>query len=296
MTGSPEHILTILAVQGLESAATFYDAAFGWPRRVDVPVYIEYGLPDGRGLGIYKREAFAFNTAALPAQVPAGAIVGTELYFRTADLDAAIARMEAAGGRLLSARAPRGWGDEAAYYADPDGNVIVLARPLERPPLRVQPIDLADREWIAAETQRLFGGAVVISRGVAHEPAALPGFVAFSGEDRTGLATYRLAGDEAELVTIDALAPRAGVGTALLAAVEGAAAEAGCRRIWLVTTNDNLEAIRFYQRRGYAFEAIHPGALAASRRLKPAIPEIGAFGIPMRDELILSKTLVRHSD
>lgn len=111
----------------LARAATFYDAAFGWPRRIDVPVLVEYALPDGRGLGVYQREGFAKNTGEPAAAPPRDGTTATELYLRCDDLDAAIARVEAAGARLLSARAPRDWGDEAAYYADPDGNVLALA-------------------------------------------------------------------------------------------------------------------------------------------------------------------------
>jgi len=123
----PRHELTILAVADLARAAAFYERAFGWPARVRVPVYVEYELPDRRGLGLYRREAFARNTNAMPAAPPAGTITGTELYFRCDDLAAATERIEAAGARLLSPAAPREWGDLAAYYADPDGNVLVLA-------------------------------------------------------------------------------------------------------------------------------------------------------------------------
>jgi Acetyltransferase (GNAT) family len=67
--------------------------------------------------------------------------------------------------------------------------------------------------------------------------------------------------------------------------------EAGCRRVWLITTNDNLRALRFYQRRGFRLVAVHPDALARSRELKPSIPEIGLDGIPLRDELELELLL-----
>lgn len=126
----PRHVLTILAVTDLSRAATFYREAFGWPVRVDVPVYVELALPDGRGLGVYQREAFARNTEQLPAATPPGAITATELYLHCDDLDDAIALLQRAGARELSARAPRPWGDEAAYFTDPDGNVLVVARPL----------------------------------------------------------------------------------------------------------------------------------------------------------------------
>jgi GNAT superfamily N-acetyltransferase len=291
MVPAPDHILTILAVRSLEDAARFYDAAFGWPRRVDVEVYIEYELPDGRGLGIMRREAFAANSGRAPVSVAAEDVLGNELYFHTADLEAASARISGAGATALSPRKPRGWGDEAAYFADPDGNVVVVAGPLERPGIEIRSIDQSDRDWIRRETERLFGGSAVISRGVAHEPAALPGFVAWLGGDRAGVATYRLDAGEAELVTIDALERRLGVGTALLEAVEQACREAGIGRLWLITTNDNLDAVRFYQRRGYRLAGIHREALAESRKLKPSIPLVGNFGIPIRDELLLAKNL-----
>ena len=126
----PSHILTILAVGDREVSLAFYRDAFGWPLRAEVPVYAEFELPDGRGLGVYQREGFGKNTNQAPEVVPEGGISGTEIYLRCDDLPAAIERIRAAGGRELSPLAPRDWGDEAAYFADPDGNVLVLARPL----------------------------------------------------------------------------------------------------------------------------------------------------------------------
>ncbi len=124
-----KHILTILAVEDVAASAAFYDRAFGWDRSVDVPVYIEYTLPDGSCVGLYERAAFAKNTGIRPSGVPAGATTCTELYFRCDDLEAAIESLKTAGARVLSPLAPRDWGDTAAYFADPAGNVLVLARP-----------------------------------------------------------------------------------------------------------------------------------------------------------------------
>jgi uncharacterized glyoxalase superfamily protein PhnB len=87
-------------------------------------------MPGDQRLGLYERTAFGRNTGQAPGTTPDGALTGTELYFYPDDLRAAIARLEAAGARELSALAKRDWGDEAAYFADPDGNVLVVARPL----------------------------------------------------------------------------------------------------------------------------------------------------------------------
>ncbi len=102
-----------------------------------------------------------------------------------------------------------------------------------------------------------------------------------------GLITYRFHEDQCEVISLNSLKESIGIGTALLDAVKDSVAKAGCKRHWLITTNDNLAAIRFYQRRGWELVAVHRGAIAESRRLKPIIPEIGIDSIPIRDEIEL---------
>ena len=103
---------------------------------------------------------------------------------------------------------------------------------------------------------------------------------------------YRRENGECELAFIGSLERHRGTGTALLNALRGEVAD--CARIWLVTTNDNLEALRFYQRRGFVLSGLRLGAVDDSRRrLKPQISAIGSFGIPLRDELELELRLRR---
>jgi GNAT superfamily N-acetyltransferase len=105
------------------------------------------------------------------------------------------------------------------------------------------------------------------------------------GDEIVGLATFRLEGDECELVSLDALAQWRGIGSALLAAVAEEATARGSRRLWLITTNDNIDAIRFYLRRGLRLVAVHLAAIDEARKLKPSIPLVGENGIPIHDEL-----------
>jgi len=129
MIGGARLGLVILAVADLPRARTFYRSAFGWPADVDDPVYLEFRLPEGMRLGLYARDAFATNIGEGPSATPVGAVGGTELYLFPDDLEATLDRLVAAGARPLSPLAPRAWGDEVAYLADPDGTVIALARP-----------------------------------------------------------------------------------------------------------------------------------------------------------------------
>lgn len=100
-----------------------------------------------------------------------------------------------------------------------------------------------------------------------------------------GVLTYIPDGDECEILTLHAASRWTGAGTALIEAVESKA-----KRLWVLTTNDNVDALRFYQRRGFRLKELHPGAVDDSRRrLKPEIPETGEYGIPLRDEIVLEK-------
>jgi GNAT superfamily N-acetyltransferase len=125
-----------------------------------------------------------------------------------------------------------------------------------------------------------WGSTTVVSRGHAYDATRYSALLATRGGDIVGLATFRVAGDECQLLTLDALDKWQGIGSALLASVGEVAAERGCSRLWLITTNDNLDAIRFYQRRGMSLVRVHPGAVADARRIKPTIPHIGEYGIP----------------
>ena len=82
-----------------------------------------------------------------------------------------------------------------------------------------------------------------------------------------------------------------GIGTNLLNEVEKAAMINNCKKIRLITTNDNLRALQFYQKRGYCLTKLYPNAMEEVRKVKPNVPEIGDNDIPLRDEIELEKQL-----
>ena len=92
-----------------------------------------------------------------------------------------------------------------------------------------------------------------------------------------------------EIVTLNAIDRRAGIGTMLIEAAVGKARRFGCREIRLTTTNDNIDALRFYQRRGFRMAELRPGAVDQSRQEKPQIPRVGDYGIPLHDEIDLTR-------
>jgi GNAT superfamily N-acetyltransferase len=158
--------------------------------------------------------------------------------------------------------------------------------------IRVRPRVAADEPAVAPFLERWWS-SVVARRGELLRPLDHTALVAEDESGRLlGVMTYVVRGDECEVLTLHADERGRGVGSALIEEVRRIAVEAGCRRLWLITTNDNVDALRFYQRRGFRLAALHAGAVDESRaRLKPSIPEVGEYGIPLRDELELELSL-----
>jgi ribosomal protein S18 acetylase RimI-like enzyme len=187
--------------------------------------------------------------------------------------------------------------------------------------LNICPLSSADRDWVACHIIEHWGAEIVVAHDTIYHVAELPGFVAEMDGEVVGLVTFHNAGDAiagdaiagdaiagdaiagdtiagdtiaddaCEIVTLNSLRPGQGIGTALIEAVKAAASAAGCLRLWLITTNDNLHALGFYQKRGFRLVAVYPGAVDAARRLKPEIPLVGNGGIPIRDEIELEIVL-----
>ncbi len=148
-----------------------------------------------------------------------------------------------------------------------------------------------DSLWLRDLWVNEWGGDAMISKGRSYTLEDLDVLIAWVDGIRVGAATYHRTMDECELMSINAMVENAGVGSALISAVEETAKTAGVRRIWLITSNDNLDALRFYQRRGYRIVAVYPNAVDEARKLKSTIPEMGYYDIPIHDELELEKLL-----
>ena len=113
-----------------------------------------------------------------------------------------------------------------------------------------------------------------------------------AGGQLAGMLTYVPGQDwrQCEILTLHAGEQWHGAGTALIEAAGQLAGRQGCARLWVITTNDNVDALRFYQRRGFCLVGVRSGAVDRSRAsLKPEIPAIGAYGIPLRDEIELER-------
>ena len=159
------------------------------------------------------------------------------------------------------------------------------------PKVKTEAITPADRAAVDALTRAFWGETRILTVAGAIETQGMPGAVARLDGAFAGAVTWRREGDALQIVTIATTDPGRGVGRALLAAAEAAARAEGASRVVVSTVNSNLAALGFYQRNGYALTALHAGAIAALRRLKPSIPEVDGNGIPIRDQIDLEKRL-----
>ncbi len=153
---------------------------------------------------------------------------------------------------------------------------------------RLSPADLPRLRQFWVEH---WGADFMVAHGEIYHPEQLNGFVVEEDDEWIGLITFIIANRECEITSLDSLREGQGIGTELMGMVVNEAQQQNCKRVFLITTNDNLNALGFYQRRGFELVKIDRGAVNESRKLKPGIPLIGSHNIPLRDELELEMSL-----
>lgn len=151
--------------------------------------------------------------------------------------------------------------------------------------IAVREIEKSDRDWVRSFLREHFGSTRVVSRNILHQADQLPGFIGLYRGEPHALLTYCVMTDALEVVTLHAAIGERGLGSRLLAAARARARDLHCRRLWLITTNDNEPAIAFYTNLGMHLAAVHRGAIAESRKLKPEISRVGVGGRPIEDEI-----------
>ncbi|MBA3364297.1 MAG: VOC family protein [Actinobacteria bacterium] len=162
----------VFSVSDLTRAVRFYERAFGWPRNesIEYANYVEFLPPDGGAVGLYDREGFAETVGAYPVEVPEGHVTPTYLYVRVEDVAATTGRIQDAGGRPLSPLSPRLWGEKAAWFADPDENVVAVAQATS-----VEPSELGSAALYRSDRRRTVaplrvGGRVFAARRSGWRP------------------------------------------------------------------------------------------------------------------------------
>jgi N-acetylglutamate synthase-like GNAT family acetyltransferase len=142
-----------------------------------------------------------------------------------------------------------------------------------------------DKEWVTNFIRYHWGSESVVVHKTIYYPAKLKGFIVEAKREKIGLVTFKILNSNCEIVTLNSTRENEGIATRLVNKVIAEAKKAKCKKVWLITTNDNIKAIYFYQKLGFQLVKVYPDAVAESRKLKSDIPRKGENGIPIRDEL-----------
>lgn len=148
-----------------------------------------------------------------------------------------------------------------------------------------------DAEFVANLMEKHWGGEPLVIRAKNYYPSKLDGMIASNSEEVIGFLFYEIQGTTLEIIVFEVFDKFQGIGTQLLERLKLIAKEKGCNRIYLMTNNDNLDALRFYQRRGFHICGIHLDSVKESRKMKHGIPMTDEYGIPLRDEIDLELIL-----
>ena len=151
--------------------------------------------------------------------------------------------------------------------------------------LKYRKVQQTDRSWVDDFIKEYWGSSNVVVHQSVYYPKELEGFIALTEDKYAGLVTFVIEKDKCEIVTLNSLIEKQGIGSQLMKLVESEAKANNCKQVWLITTNDNLNAISFYKKLGYKLTEVFPNAVELSRKIKPEIPLVAENGIPIRDEL-----------
>ena len=146
-------------------------------------------------------------------------------------------------------------------------------------------ISTSDRTLVDEFIRQQWYTTTMIIRGKEVDMTQTEGFYVKEQEDIIGLITYLVSDDVLEVTSLNSLRENQGIGSKLVDAVIREAKDRKLKKILVVTTNDNINAIKFYKKRGFDMARLYHNALDISRKIKPEIPLIGDHSIPLRHEI-----------
>jgi len=157
----------------------------------------------------------------------------------------------------------------------------------DRSTIHIRPTTVNDKPFMRAEMRKWWGDEMVVVRGKKYHPAEHDGFIAEQNGEIRGLILLHFADDLCEIISLSTSTEAPPIGKDLVSAAMDQARDKGAQKIIVVTTNDNVGALRFYQQMGFSISAWRKNAINISRTIKPQIPLRGNYNIPIRDEIEL---------
>ena len=152
-------------------------------------------------------------------------------------------------------------------------------------------LDNNNKELVRQLFIEKWGSDFMVTKGDKHYFEDLDGFIAIDNDKIVGFLTFKKFNNDIEIISLDSFMENIGIGTALLDKVIDFAKHNSIIRLWLITTNDNLNALKFYQKHNWTITAFYRDAVTEARKIKPTIPMTGWYGIPLSHEIELEYNL-----
>lgn len=150
---------------------------------------------------------------------------------------------------------------------------------------KIIPLTDKNREEHRKIFVKKWGADFMVTKGKVHHYEDLSGFLLLEAQKVVGMITFIKHPGEIEITSLNSMRESRGIGNWLVEQVVELARKEKRKRLWLITTNDNLNAMKFYQKREWSMCAIHLNGADRARKLKPTIPKFGYFGIPIEHEV-----------
>lgn len=264
-----------ICVDDMERAINFYEELFEKAVTVRDEIYSVFDINGFRyGLFNYKKmeEKHTFGNNCLPS-------------IEVSDLNKFIEKLKTLKSKIVFPITKIG-SNYVLEFVDSEGNNIEATCPInQHNDIVFEKIHKDNRNTVNEFILKNWFSTTMAVRGRIVDMTKLDGIMASENNKIIGLITYEIVDDELEIMSLDSIYEKHGIGTKLINNVLNIAKGSNCTKIKLITTNDNINAIKFYQKRGFNISVIYKDAVAKARELKKEIPLIGDNDIPIRDEI-----------
>lgn len=264
-----------ICVDDMERAINFYEELFEKAVTVRDEIYSVFDINGFRyGLFNYKKmeEKHTFGNNCLPS-------------IEVSDLNKFIEKLKTLKSKIVFPITKIG-SNYVLEFVDSEGNNIEATCPIKQHnDIVFEKIHKDNRNTVNEFILKNWFSTTMAVRGRIVDMTKLDGIIAIENNKIIGLITYEIVDGELEIMSLDSIYEKHGIGTKLINNVFQIAKDNNCIKIKLITTNDNINAIKFYQKRGFNISVIYKDAVAKARELKKEIPLIGDNDIPIRDEI-----------
>ena len=131
----------------------------------------------------------------------------------------------------------------------------------------------------------------MILRGKIVDLKNIDGFYIEDKNNIIAVITYRIVGFSLEIISLDSVYENKRIGSLLINKIKAFANECNLKNIIVITRNDNLRALGFYQKKGFILNKVFFDSIKQACKLKPEIPIKNKNGILIRDEIELKLSL-----